>query len=447
MSVRDPRAFLESLLRAAVAAADPLRVVPPALADLPAAERTVVVGAGKAALGMARAVAAHLGDPVAGAVVVPRGCGGDCPGIAVLEAGHPVPDEAGVAAARRMLELASGAGAGALVLCLLSGGGSALMTLPGAGLTLADKQAVTRALLRSGAPIAAINRVRRHLSAIKGGRLAAAAWPARVATLAISDVPGDDPAAIASGPTVVDPTTSQDACEVLSRFGVDPPPAVRALLADPAAETPRPGDPRLAACDFRIVASARTALDGAATVARAAGVAVLDLGDAVEGEARRVAARHAALVREIAAGRGPLAPPCVVLSGGETSVTLRGRGRGGRNREYLLALAVALDGLPGVHALAADTDGIDGDGPEAGATIGPDTLARARARGLDPVARLDDNDAGGFFAALGDALTLGPTGTNVNDFRAIWVSVAGPVTGARRQVRSDRDGPPLTRLR
>lgn len=415
------RPFLESLWRAAVAAADPRVGLPRVLATVPPSERIVVVGAGKAALGMARVVADHLDEPIEGAVVVPHGTGGPCRGIAVLEAGHPVPDADGVAAARRILTLASSADAGTRVLCLLSGGGSSLLTLPGPGLTLADKQELTRALLRSGAPIGAVNTVRRHLSAIKGGRLAAAAWPAPVTTLAISDVPGDVPEAIASGPTVADPTTRADARAILARYGVSVPASAAALLADAAGDAPGFPGPRPADADFRIVASARTALDAAAATARAAGLAVLDLGDAVEGESREVAVGHADRVRAIASGRGPVSLPCVVLSGGETTVTVRGGGRGGRNREYLLALALALDSMPGVWALAADTDGIDGDGPEAGAVIGPDTLRRAREWGLDPAGSLDENDAGSFFHALGDAVTTGPTGTNVNDFRAILI--------------------------
>lgn len=429
--MRDPRSFLLSLFREAVAAADPGMVMPPFLASLAAAPRTLLVGGGKAALGMARAACARLAGQVEGVIVVPRGMGGACPGITVLEAGHPVPDPEGVAAATRVLAAVSAAplkveltpleGPPARVLCLLSGGASSLLTLPAPGLTLQDKQDVTRALLRCGAPIGAINVVRRHLSAIKGGRLALAAWPVPMLTLALSDVPGDLPEALASGPTVPDPTTRAGAIATLRNWGIEASPAVTRWLDDPASETPKPGDPRLATASFRIVASARTALDGAVAHARRAGWSVLDLGDAVQGEARDVARHHAALVRDVARGRGPISPPCLVLSGGETTVTVRGQGRGGRNREYLLALALALEGMAGVWALAADTDGIDGNGPEAGAWMGPDTLPRARALGLDPGGLLDDNDAGAFFATLGDVVTTGPTGTNVNDFRAILV--------------------------
>lgn len=454
--MREPRSFLASLFRAAVAAADPDLVMPPHLDRLDSTPRTLVVGGGKAALGMARVACARLAGRVDGVIVVPRGMGGICPGITVLEAGHPVPDGDAVVAAAEVLSMvsaAAGRGRGApergehasdergparldqpptRVLCLLSGGASSLLTLPAPGLTLQDKRDITRALLRCGAPIGAINVVRRHLSAIKGGHLAAAAWPIPMQTLAISDVPGDLPEALASGPTVPDPTTRAGAAAVLRDWGIDASPAVAAWLADPASETPKPGDPRLAAASFRIVASARTALDAAAAVARKAGWPVLDLGDAVQGDARLVAQDHAALVRDVARGKGPVSAPCVVLSGGETTVTVRGGGRGGRNREYLLALALALEEMPGVWALAADTDGIDGCGPEAGAWMGPETLVRARDMGLDPGGLLDDNDAGGFFAALGDAVTTGPTGTNVNDFRAILVQGTSGPRGDRR---------------
>jgi hydroxypyruvate reductase len=309
-----------------------------------------------------------------------------------------------------------------LVVALISGGGSALLALPGAGVSLADKQQVARALLASGAAIGEINCVRRHLSAIKGGRLAAACHPAQIVTLAISDVPGDDPIDIASGPTVADPTTRDDARDVLRKYGIDVPPSVDAFLGEAAAETVKPEDGRLAHADYRIIATPQMALDAAAGVARAAGVAPVVLSDSIEGEAREVGKVLAALARQVASRRQPFAPPCVLLSGGETTVTVRGDGRGGRNVECLLALALALRGQRGIHALAADTDGVDGIEEIAGAIVTPDTLARARSRGRDPARDLERNDAHALFEALGDSVVTGPTRTNVNDFRAILVA-------------------------
>jgi hydroxypyruvate reductase len=410
----DPAGLLRALFDAALAAASPDRV----RAHLPAPPhgRTVVIGAGKAAAAMARAVEDAWSGPLSGLVVTRYGHGVPCERIEVIEAAHPVPDDAGERAARHMLERVAGLSRDDLVVCLLSGGGSALLALPAAGVTLADKQHLARALLASGASIAEINCVRKHVSAIKGGRLALACAPARVCTLAISDVPGDDPAVIASGPTVADPTTCADARAVLARYSIAPPPAIDAHLRAARDETPKPGDLRLANTSFTIVARARDALEAAAALARQRGMAPLLLGDALQGEARALAAAHAELVR---AARRERTLPCVLLSGGETTVTVRGRGRGGRNSEYLLALALALDGEPGAHALACDTDGIDGTQDNAGALLAPDTLARARALGVDAAERLRDNDAYGFFAALGDLIVTGPTRTNVNDFRAI----------------------------
>ncbi len=307
------------------------------------------------------------------------------------------------------------------MICLISGGGSALLTLPAPGLTLAHKQDVNRALLRSGADITQMNCVRKHLSAIKGGRLAAAAAPARVVTLIISDVPGDDPASIASGPTVPDPTSFADARAILARYGIEPPGPVRAHLEAAAEETPKPGDARLARAETRLIARPQDSLEAAASRAQAAGVAPLILGDAIEGEAREVARVMAAIARQVARHGQPAAAPCVLLSGGETTVTVTGQGRGGRNAEFLLALAIALDRAPGIFALACDTDGIDGSEDNAGARIAPDSLTRAQTAGLDAGARLADNDGYGFFAALGDLVVTGPTLTNVNDFRAILV--------------------------
>jgi hydroxypyruvate reductase len=380
-----------------------------------------VVGAGKASAAMARAVEEHYGPPLEGLVVTRYGHAVPCRHIEIIEAAHPVPDARGRAAAERMLDLVRGRRRDDLVLCLISGGGSALLTLPAAGIGLADMQALTTVLLRSGATIHEMNCVRKHLSRIAGGRLAAAAHPARVVTLAISDVPGDDPAVIASGPTVPDPTTRTAALAILERYGIAPAPPILAHLNDPASESPKPGDPRLETADFVMIASPRASLDAAAEAARAAGIATLILGDAIEGEAREVGRAQAELVRAVHAGTGPVRPPAVLLSGGETTVTVRGKGRGGRNLEYLLGLTVALDGLPGVHALAGDTDGIDGTEDNAGALSGPDTMVRARAAGLDAAAMLERNDAYGFFAALGDLVVTGPTLTNVNDFRAILV--------------------------
>jgi glycerate 2-kinase len=417
-----PREILRRLFDAAIAAADPALCVPP---HLPPDDggRLIVVGAGKASAAMARAVEEHWSGPVAGLVVTRYGHGVPCERIEVVEAAHPVPDAAGEAAATRILGKISGLTATDRVLALISGGGSALLVAPAAGVTLAEKRAVTAALLRSGAAIGEINCVRKHLSAIKGGRLAAAAWPAPVLTLAISDVPGDDPAVIASGPTVADPTSAVDALKVLDFHGIAIPDELRRRLASGELETPKPGDPRLARSDFRLVASPRQMLEAAAAEASRLGITPLILGDAIEGEAREVGKALAGMA--IGCGRHgfPAKKPCVLLSGGETTVTLRGNGRGGRNSEFLLGLALALGGAPGIHALAADTDGIDGSEDNAGAFVAPDTLRRARAIGIDAAGRLADNDAWGFFDALGDLLVTGPTRTNVNDFRALLVGL------------------------
>ncbi len=418
---RDAPAFLRSLYDAAVAAALPSGIVASHLPPPPAG-RTIVLGAGKASAAMARAVEDAWSGPLTGLVVTRYGHAVPCDRIEIVEAAHPVPDEAGRAAAARMLEIARDAGPDDLVLCLISGGGSALLALPAEGIPFADKQAVNAALLRSGANIAEMNTVRRHLSAVKGGRLAAAAFPAKVVSLVISDVPGDDPAAIASGPTVPDPSTFADAEAILRRYAIDVPPAVRAHFAAAADETPKPGDPRLATARTTLIATPLQSREAAAAAARAAGIAPLILGDALEGEAAEVGRLMAGVARAAATTGHPVPPPCVLLSGGETTVTVRGAGRGGRNVEFLLGLAVALDGLPRVWALAGDTDGIDGGGPAAGAVVTPDTLVRARALGIDPRARLADNDAHVLFEALGDAVVTGPTLTNVNDFRAIFVA-------------------------
>ncbi|MBM3537814.1 MAG: glycerate kinase [Alphaproteobacteria bacterium] len=415
-----PRHFLRALFRAAVDAADPARAIPRFLPPRPEG-RLIVVGAGKAAASMARAVEGHINGPVEGLAVTRYGHGAPCQKIEIIEAAHPVPDRAGLFAARRILELCSNLSERDLVLCLMSGGASALLTLPAEGVQLEDMRTLTQALLKSGATIHEINCVRKHLSAIQGGRLAAAAHPARVVTLAISDVPGDDPAVIGSGPTVPDPTTLAEARAILAKYRIEPPPSCRDRLAQPAAETPKPGDMRLTRAEYRMIASPKASLDAAADVARKQNVQVLSLGDAVEGEAREVGARHAHFAREVRAGLAQVKPLCVVLSGGETTVTVRGQGRGGRNAEYLLGLTVALDSMPGVFALAGDTDGIDGMENNAGALTAPDSLERARAAGLDPAAMLDNNDGYTFFEALGDLVVTGPTLTNVNDFRALLI--------------------------
>lgn len=418
----EPRQILRALFDAALAAADPGRCLPPHLPE-PGDGRLVVVGAGKAAAAMARAVDTNWHGPLAGLVVTRYGHGLPCGRVEVVEAGHPLPDAAGEAAAARIAASLRGLSAADRVLVLLSGGGSALLAAPAEGVDFSEKRAITAALLRSGAAIDEINCVRKHLSALKGGRLALAALPARVLALAISDVPGDDPAVIASGPTVADPTTCAEALSVLERYRVPLSPCLRARLQSGELETPKPGDPLLAGAEFRLVATPAGMLGAAAQAARAAGIRPLILGDAIEGEAREVARVMAAMARSCATIGEPATPPCVLLSGGETTVTVRGGGRGGRNAEFLLALALALRGVPGIHALAADSDGIDGSEDNAGAFIAPDTLARAAAIGLDARARLDDNDAWGFFSVLGDLLVTGPTRTNVNDFRAILVGV------------------------
>jgi len=417
-----PREVLRRLFDAAVAAADPAVCVPP---HLPPDDggRLIVIGAGKASAAMARAVDDHWPGPLAGLVVTRYGHGAPCARIGIVEAAHPVPDAAGEAAAARILGKISGLTVTDRVLALISGGGSALLAAPAEGVTLAEKRALTTALLRSGAGIGEINCVRKHLSAIKGGRLAAAAWPASVLTLAISDVPGDDPAVIASGPTVADPTTAVDALKVLDFHGIIISAELRARLASGALETPKPGDPRLARSEFRLVASPRQMLEAAAAEASRLGITPLILGDAIEGEAREVGKALAGMALSCGRHGFPAKKPCVLLSGGETTVTLKGGGRGGRNTEFLLGLALTLGGAPGIHALAADTDGIDGSEDNAGAFVAPETLARARTLGVDPRQCLADNDAWGFFAALGDLLVTGPTRTNVNDFRAVLVGL------------------------
>jgi glycerate 2-kinase len=416
----EPRALLRAMFDAAVAAAQPALCLPPHLPSAPRG-RTLVIGAGKASAEMARVLERHWQGALTGLVVTRYGYAVPCERIEIVEAAHPVPDQAGLTAARRMLEFVSGLTADDLVICLISGGGSALLPLPADGLDLADKQRLNAQLLASGATISEMNCVRRHLSAIKGGRLAAACHPARVLTLLISDVPGDDPVDIASGPTCADATTCADALAVLRRYGIEVPGHVRAVLESGRGESVKPGDPRLEGNEIRFITTPQMALEAAAAVAVQAGVRAHILGDSIEGEARDVGIVHAGIARQVATRSQPFATPCVLLSGGETTVTVRGNGRGGRNVEFLLSLAVALDGLAGVHAIACDTDGVDGQEEIAGAQIGPETLARAWELGLRARESLANNDGHGFFQALGDSVVCGPTLTNVNDFRAILV--------------------------
>jgi hydroxypyruvate reductase len=433
----DPRALLRHLYEAAVQRALPLHNMAahlPPPPDRARAGRTLVLGAGKAAGAMAQAVEAlwPRDAPISGLVVTRYGHTPPRPPgvperIEIVEAAHPVPDAAGVAAATRILGLTQGLTEEDLVLCLISGGGSALLTLPCEGLTLEDKQRINRQLLESGADIAQMNTVRKHLSRIKGGRLAAACAPARVLTLAISDVPGDDPSVIASGPTVADGSTCADTLEILDRYAIAVPPAVREGLQSGALETPKPGDPRLARCVTHLIATPQQSLEAAAAAARALGWRAYILSDEIEGESREVGKVHAAIARSTALGRSSFEAPCVILSGGETTVTVRPpaagqpRGRGGRAGEFCMGLAQALAGHPRIWGLAADTDGIDGVEDNAGAFVTPDTLARASALGLKLADHLARNDAYGFFEPLGDLLVTGPTHTNVNDFRAVLV--------------------------
>jgi hydroxypyruvate reductase len=433
-----PRQFLQALYQAAVTRALPLANTARYLPPPPTPEsggRTIVIGAGKAGGAMAQAVEALWPPeaPLEGLVVtryqhIPPRPAGLVQRIEVVEAAHPVPDAAGLAAAERILAMVQGLNENDLVLCLISGGGSALLTLPPEGLRLQDKQAINQALLASGAGIAEMNCVRKHLSRIKGGRLAAACAPARVVTLAISDVPGDDPSLIASGPTVPDPSSCAEAVAILQRYGIVVPGAIMSLLEQGALETPKPGDILFDGHEIHLIATPRQSLEAAAEVARAAGLVAYILSDEMEGESREVGKVHAALARAVALKNQPFEKPCVILSGGETTVTIRPqapgtpKGRGGRAGEFCMGLAQALQGQPGVFALAADTDGIDGTEENAGAFVSPDTLERARALGMKVDAFLERNDAYGFFSALGDLVVTGPTHTNVNDFRAILVA-------------------------
>ncbi|MEH6617702.1 MAG: glycerate kinase [Porticoccus sp.] len=421
-----PQEFLTGLFHTAVAAADPKKVLPgfldEGLKNLPAQKKqgeVVVIGAGKAAAAMAVALENNWENGrLSGVVVTAYGHALPCKQIEVIEAAHPVPDENSEIAARRILNLVADLNENDVVICLLSGGGSSLLALSAPGITLVDKQQVNQALLKSGADIHEINCVRKHLSAIKGGQLAAACSPAKLMTFAISDVPGDDPAVIASGPTVADPTTRQQALAILKKHQIDVGESVREWLESPDAETPKADDE---SSKFQIIATAQQSLEAAAAQAKEMGLKALILGDDLTGESRQLAQSHAELVKQVMAQGQPISAPCVLLSGGETTVKVRGNGRGGRNTEYLLSLAAQLQGRANVYALAADTDGIDGSGNNAGAILSPDSWLRGEKLGLDAINMLENNDSYRYFEALGDLLITGPTRTNVNDFRAILV--------------------------
>jgi hydroxypyruvate reductase len=416
----DPNSFLVSIFNAAVAAADPEKTI---LNHLPAKPkgRVIVIGAGKGSAQMAAAFEKVWDGPIEGLVVTRYGYGAKCERIEIIEAAHPVPDAAGLEASRRLLEKVRGLTADDLVVALISGGGSALLPSPAAGLTLADEIAVNEALLASGAPIAAMNTIRKHLSTIKGGRLAAAAHPARVVSLVVSDIPGDNPALVASGPTVPDTGSREDALASIAAYGMKLPASVMAHIQSPEADAPRPDDPRFAGNEVHLIASAGVSLEAAAAEAKRQGIEAVILSDSIEGEAREVGGVHAAIAREVATRDRPFAKPVLILSGGETTVTLRAKGKGGRNSEFLLAFAIGIDGADGVHALAADTDGIDGSENNAGAFADGSTVARMRAAGVDAKAMLAGNNAWTAFNAVGDLFVPGPTGTNVNDLRAILV--------------------------
>ena len=412
----DDKAILRGLFDAAVEAANPVSAVRRNLPERPSG-RTVVIGAGKAAVPMAKAVEENWDGPLEGFVIAPHGYTHDLKRIGLVHASHPVPDESSLAAAEKALALASSLKAGDLLIALISGGASALMSKPVPGISIAEKFGLVKAVLKCGANIAELNCVRKQISVVKGGRLARAAGQARIHTLALSDVPGDDPAIIGSGPTVPDPTRKADALAILERYRVPVPAAVMDWLRSPDEDRSILSHQT----ETRVVVSPHESFRAVRARAEALGLNVLYLGDRIEGEAREVAKVHAAIALEIATRGMPTKTPCLLLSGGETSVTVRGKGRGGRNVEFLLSLAIALGGAPGIHALAADTDGIDGLEPVAGAVIGPESLAHARSLGLDPMASLDDNDAHSLFERMGTQVVTGPTHTNVNDFRAILI--------------------------
>ncbi|MEO4000519.1 glycerate kinase [Mesorhizobium sp. CAU 1732] len=417
----DPKSLFTSLFDAAVDAADPQRTIRDVLPQKPEG-RTVVVGAGKGSAQMARALEQAWDGPLEGVVVTRYGYGCACERIEIIEAAHPVPDEAGLAASHRLFDAVSGLTENDLVIALISGGGSALLPSPPDGMTLADEIAVNRALLASGAPIAAMNTVRKHLSTIKGGRLALAAHPAKMVSLIVSDIPGDNPAYVASGPTVPDAGTRADALAIVDAYRLDLPAAALKHLDTPAADAPSPDDPRFARNEVHLIASAARSLEAAASEAARHGIKAVILSDSIEGEARDVAGVHAAIAREVAMRNRPFEKPVLLLSGGETTVTIRAKdGKGGRNSEFLLAFALAIDGVEGIHAFAADTDGIDGSEANAGAFADFTTPKRMRAAGVDPKAALARNDAWTAFDAVGGLFAPGPTGTNVNDLRAVLV--------------------------
>lgn len=416
----DPRSLLVSLFDAAVAAADPELSVPKHLPSRPRG-RTIAIGAGKASAQMARALERHWDGPLEGIVVTRYGFGVKCEKIEIVEAAHPVPDAAGLAASNRLLETVSGLTADDLVIALISGGGSALLPAPAGELSLEDEVALNRVLLASGAPISAMNTIRKHVSRIKGGRLAAAARPARVVSLIVSDIPGDDPADVASGPTVPGEGSLEDALACIKRFGIAVNDRVFAHIRSPGSAAPMPGDPGFAGHEHRIIASAAVSLEAAQAEARRQGTEAVILSDAIEGESREAAKVHAAIAREIASRGRPFSKPILLLSGGETTVTVRGDGKGGRNTEFLLSLAMDIDGAGGIFALSADTDGIDGSEDNAGAFVDCGSVSRMRDKGLDPAALLNRNDAWTAFNTIGDIFAPGPTGTNVNDLRAILI--------------------------
>ncbi|WP_192179247.1 glycerate kinase type-2 family protein [Mesorhizobium amorphae] len=420
MTEFDPKTFLTSIFTAAVAAADPERTIRDHLPAKPKG-RTIVIGAGKGSAQMAAAFEKVWDGPIEGLVVTRYGYGAKCERIEIIEAAHPVPDAAGLEASRRLLEKVQGLTADDLVVALISGGGSALLPSPAEGLTLADEIAVNEALLASGAPIAAMNTIRKHLSTIKGGRLAAAAHPAKVVSLVVSDIPGDNPALVASGPTVPDTGSRADALASISAYGMKLPASVMAHINSPAADAPRPDDPRFVGNEVHLIASAGVSLEAAAAEARRLGIEAVILSDSIEGEAREVGGVHAAIAREVATRSRPFQKPVLILSGGETTVTLRAKGKGGRNSEFLLAFAIGISGMEGVHALAADTDGIDGSEDNAGAFADGSTVSRMRTAGVDAKAMLAGNNAWTAFNAVGDLFVPGPTGTNVNDLRAILI--------------------------
>ena len=421
MPIDNPKQFLLDLYSSAISAVSAEKCLPQYLPKPVPGGRTIVIGAGKGAAAMAKAVEDHWDGELSGLVVTRYEHGLPCKHIEVVEASHPVPDAAGRDAAKRMLEMVKGLTEKDLVICLVSGGGSALLALPAKNITLEEKQQINRKLLRSGASISEMNCVRKHLSDIKGGRLALACAPAKVVTLLISDIPGDDPGIIASGPTLPDPTTCEDALAILKKYQIDVPANVVKHLESGEGETPKPGDPRFARNENHIIATAQEALEAAAEMSRAQGITPYILSDRIEGESRDIALMHAAMAKQVIDRNQPFEKPCVIISGGETTVTVKGNGRGGRNAEFLLSLAIALDKEPGVYAIACDTDGIDGSEDNAGAVYAPDSVARAEEKGIRPRKLLENNDGYGFFDALDDLIVTGPSRTNVNDFRAILI--------------------------